>query len=79
MTKPIKWIPYRPSNGTEGEIFESWFCQRCLLDQDSSCEIHTRAIAFNEDAPGYPKEWVIPENTEEWPGDAKCTAFVPVP
>jgi len=72
----IKWVPYRPSNGTEGGIFEERFCDRCKLDENQDCAIHTNALAFDEGNPGFPKEWVIPEDSDDWPGEAKCTAFV---
>lgn len=77
MTKPIKWIPYRPSNGTEGGIFEEQFCDQCVKDREQDCPIHTAVMVYDELDAKYPKEWVIPENTTSWPGEAKCTAFQP--
>jgi hypothetical protein len=62
--------PYRPSNGTEGDIFEAEFCERCKNWRDGECEINMRAY-FNEiEDSAYPKEW-IKEN-----GEPRCTAFI---
>ena len=74
-TAKVTWVPYRPSNGTEGEIFESAFCDRCEHDKDRNCLIHTRALSYRLNEERYPTEWVIPEEADEWPGEAKCTAF----
>lgn len=69
--------PYRPSNGTEGEIFQSQFCERCEKDRYESrpCLILGRIMALNINEPGYPKEWVRDVGVE-WPGNPRCTAFV---
>ncbi|MHC4566634.1 MAG: hypothetical protein ACYTE3_12850 [Planctomycetota bacterium] len=60
MTKP-----YRPSNGTEGMIFEEEFCLQCKKDryhetQDPAdgCNILMRALAYNIEDDDYPEEWV---------------------
>jgi hypothetical protein len=71
-------VPYRPSNGTEGEMFMSDWCFRCERDKDGDCDILARTLAFNVDDPRYPKEWVC-----KWaPADdgfplpiPRCTAF----
>lgn len=68
---------YRPSNGTEGELFiESWCCQ-CARDvaaqaDDDCCEILGNTYAFSEEDPEYPNEWQYGTN-----GQPMCTAFVP--
>ena len=64
--------PYRPSNGTEGEMFHEQFCYRCRYDQDDDepCEIHTNALVCSLGDADYPKEWVYDEN-----GRPTCTAF----
>lgn len=63
---------YRPSNGTEGEMFESEFCEHCERDRAwreawqtdgdpgnvKGCDILARALAFGIDDPQYPREWV---------------------
>lgn len=56
--------PYRPSNGTEGDIFMSQYCYQCLHehpdpDVKTKCDIMTSSMVFGIDEPGYPKEWVI--------------------
>ena len=52
---------YRPSNGTEGEIFWSNWCARCI--KKSNCSIWLGAMAGNR-----PKQWVRDP-------DPKCTSF----
>ena len=79
--------PYRPCNGSEGERFESAFCERCERDRpyrlywkdeddpeadSTGCEIHTNALAFERTDPAYPKEWTFDAN-----GRPVCTAFEP--
>lgn len=79
--------PYRPSNGTEGEIFMSCFCHRCELDKGfrenpeefDSCPIVADAFAYSIDDPSYPKEWVRDEDADIMligGNGARCTAFV---
>lgn len=65
--------PYRPSNGTEGDIFRAQFCDRCTR-QDEPCEILGRTLWLLEDDPNYPTEWVC--DVGPWPGNPRCTAFV---
>ncbi len=59
---------YRPSNGTEGDIFMSAFCGRCQLV--GPCEIRLLATALDVDSPDYPVEWTYER------GQPTCTAFV---
>lgn len=61
--------PYRPSNGTEGMVFEAHFCDRCARDAGQDCPIHTAALVFDIGEPEYPAEWV------EGEGGPACTAF----
>lgn len=66
--------PYRPSNGTEGMMFEEEFCSRCVKqdgpDGDSMCSVWDAAMFFSADEPDYPKELVwSPE------GHPICKAF----
>lgn len=59
--------PYRPSNGTEGEIFDHYWCQNCArdaewrkdTDQDPAmaCQILADALAFDIRDPEFPKLW----------------------
>jgi hypothetical protein len=64
--------PYRPSNGTEGDLFMAHLCQRCVAFADcgAECEIVMRAFAFDIDDADYPLEWM--HDGEGWP---TCTAF----
>lgn len=78
MTKP-----YRPSNGTEGAIFDAQWCSRCERDAftrgpdgdpSEGCEILARSLIHNITDPDYPREW-------QWRGEGGncgpvCTAFV---
>ena len=81
-----KWEPYRPSNGTEGEIFMEGWCQRCKRDkafQDSQgvedgCPIVAATMAHNVGEPEYPKEWRmrwIKADDGIGTYEAECTAF----
>lgn len=63
--------PYRPSNGTEGEVFFDKYCAFCKKQFGPvNCGIPLRTMAFGIDEPEYPKEWIY--NDE---GYAVCTAF----
>lgn len=63
---------YRPSNGTEGEFFQSAWCFRCANDSDNNpCEILDYTMAFSINDPDYPKQWIYGDD-----GKPKCTAFV---
>ena len=59
--------PYRPSNGSEGMIFEEAFCNDCTKVE--GCTIYGNALCFDTDHPAYPKEWIIGDD-----GQPKCTA-----
>jgi hypothetical protein len=66
--------PYRPSNGTEGDIFIAQWCAVCSRngwsDEDGdACDILTRSFVYPVDDPDYPQEWVM---GDRGPG---CTAF----
>lgn len=66
--------PYRPSNGTEGEIFMGKWCASCALDcygkgyleneGEPNCEILADALAG-----GNPREWISDAR------GPRCTAF----
>lgn len=67
---------YRPSNGTEGQLFMDWFCDRCKRDaafrdgSGDSCPIVADAFTFNVSDPKYPAEWQYGTD-----GQPCCTAF----
>lgn len=81
MTKP-----YRPANGTAGDIFEAEFCERCkhnaeyleTQDGEKSCKIWARAFTFAISDPEYPKEWVK-DDGDRFEETARCTAFEAIP
>ncbi len=66
---------YRPSNGTEGEIFMGQWCARCQHDDyhdgGDGCPIIGNTMALAVDHPDYPKEW-----REEGPQGPRCTNFL---
>lgn len=53
---------YRPSNGTEGDVFMSHWCFRCI--KESGCTILMGAMAGKN-----PKQWVREDD------GPKCTSF----
>jgi len=53
---------YQPSNGSEGDWFESKFCMQCLHTNPDpmgkkQCKIWCRAICYRPGDPEYPREW----------------------
>lgn len=68
-------IPYRPSNGTEGDIFYCHWCARCKVDQPSEgiegmCDILTDVYAYGINDDGYPVQW-----RQDGPSGPRCTEF----
>ena len=63
--------PWRPANGTEGDIFISNVCRACVRDA-ADCDIILRVYAFKIGDPSYPVEWVIGGD-----GQPQCTAYNP--
>ncbi|WP_278983242.1 hypothetical protein [Sphingobium yanoikuyae] len=70
---------YRPSNGTEGEIFMSQWCAKCTLDRGrregdafDGCEIIDLTMAYDIDDPSYPDAWVRDDD-----GTPHCLKFAP--
>lgn len=78
------WKPYRPSNGTEGQMFIEAWCANCARDarfkdgEGKGCSILGRTLLFDLSDPLYPVEWIRAANDDEWPGTARCTAFRPL-
>lgn len=60
--------PYRPANGTEGEIFFECFCDRCT--KQDSCQLPSNSMLFFKGEELYPKEFQY--NAD---GQPTCTAF----
>ena len=65
--------PYRPSNGTEGDVFMQQYCYRCAKDNPDNevyCHILGATMAFDLSDEGYPKDtWVY------FNDDPTCLAF----
>jgi len=65
--------PFRPSNGTEAELFIAQFCEKCIHDtlpDGPFCEILSNTMVYEIDDVKYPKEWVYDKD-----GRPKCTKF----
>lgn len=69
---------YRPSNGTEGQLFLDAFCRRCQRDghgdddDGQRCEINGLTMIYQVGEAEYPTEWQYGKD-----GQPCCTAFVP--
>ena len=77
--------PYRPSNGTEGEIFDGMWCDHCerdrryrenwtddnMPDAEDGCPILADTLIFNTADAEYPKQWRYDES-----GVPECSGFV---
>ncbi len=64
---------FRPSNGTEGDIFMGQWCEHCSKHapgDDVDCHILRDALATSMDDQHYPPEWIYRV------GVPACTAFV---
>ena len=69
---------YRPSNGTEGNIFQHNWCQDCKHDaafradpdRGEGCVIIAKALTFDIEDAEYPNEWQYGDD-----GQPRCTAF----
>ena len=70
-TKKQAGKKYRPSNGTEGDLFMSSFCHNCANDINEYCSIIDYSMAFDIEDDEYPKELIISTD-----GQPRCT-FVP--
>lgn len=69
---------YRPSNGTEGQLFLDAFCRRCERDGNGDdddgqrCEINGLTMIYQVGEAEYPTEWQHGKD-----GQPCCTAFIP--
>lgn len=69
--------PYRPSNGTESEMFCEQWCRRCMADKDyrendgESCPIIVNAFVYQNCDADYPPKW-----KHDHAGRPICTAFI---
>lgn len=62
---------YRPSNGTEGEIFIGSWCFECERDKHQDCPIVAATFRHDVHEPEYPQESQYGPD-----GQPLCTAFV---
>lgn len=66
--------PYRPSNGTEGDIFQAHWCNHCANEDiinELFCDILGAVFMLNIEDEQYPKQWCYLNGTPT------CTAFTP--
>jgi hypothetical protein len=61
---------YRPSNGTEGEVFMEDWCFRCTKNANQDCPIIGASLAFDLEDANYPSQLVYDAK-----GKPCCTAF----
>lgn len=75
MAEPMT-KPYRPANGTDGDMFMAVFCNRCKFREtgDDACPILIATMFANIGDPEYPKEWVVDEG-DVFGKTSRCTAF----
>jgi hypothetical protein len=69
---------YRPSNGTEGEIFMAKFCEKCKHDNPDKqqyCKILNATLLYKTSEKEYPQEWIYEDDNNIFSG--KCTNFEP--
>ena len=67
---------YRPSNGTEGEMFMSQFCYNCVKypinpNAKHQCKILCNMMVFNINEKEYPKQMIYDDS-----GKPTCTAYI---
>ncbi len=66
---------YRPSNGTEGDIFQAEWCYQCARFQDPEteeyCPILGATFTLDIENPEYPEEWSYDDQEKPC-----CTAFL---
>lgn len=75
---------YRPSNGTEGQLFMDAFCRRCQrdgamrsgdpvedCDDEQRCDILGLTMIYQADEPEYPSAWQYGKD-----GQPCCTSFI---
>lgn len=69
---------YKPSNGTEGAMFTSKFCERCKnekfihtnSEKDRKCQIFSKTLITDVTDEEYPTQWQYGTD-----GRPTCTAF----
>lgn len=79
----IQPVKFRPSNGTEGDIFFANWCHQCARDKamsegkdydectdDEMCKIIGATMCYDIEDAEYPTEWIYKDGTPT------CTAFV---
>jgi hypothetical protein len=84
MNLDIVGTKYRPSNGSEGELFVSSWCGTCArdhgmlkglpleeCDDNQVCDIIARTYAYDINDPRYPDDWQYGAD-----GQPRCHAYV---
>ena len=68
--KPQAGEKWRPSNGTEGEMFIASQCHGCKRWNGGDCQILLKTMFFDVEDEDYPPEWCYGED-----GQPTCTGF----
>lgn len=79
MKRYVAVRPYRPSNGTEGDLFEAKWCGTCARNKVAGCAIRPASVCCGVEDERYPEEWVEDANDQSPFGpsfSARCTAHV---
>lgn len=73
-------MKFRPSNGSEGDMFMERNCFQCAQDEGGNgvrgvrCSLIAASMAYDKDDPRYPAEWVAEDVLD--PRTWVCTAKV---
>ncbi|WP_417216540.1 hypothetical protein [Alcanivorax sp.] len=68
--EPQSGEKWRPSNGTEGEMFIASQCDGCKRWNGGDCKILLKTMFFDVEDEDYPPEWCYGDD-----GQPKCAAF----
>ena len=61
---------YRPSNGTEGDLFIELWCEQCAHNLSDGCSIITDSLCYDVTHPNYPNALQYAPN-----GQPCCKAY----
>lgn len=68
MMKPHAGEKFKPSNGTEGELFMTEYCDKC--QRCGTCELIGDTMIYDIDDERFPHQWQYGSN-----GQPTCTDF----
>jgi hypothetical protein len=70
LNKSMAGKLFRPSNGTEGEMFCATWCEQCSKYSEGECHVFCATLWLGTEDQRYPREWTYGDD-----GQPKCTAF----